>query len=160
WGYWDQCAEVMLPFRVRCPVYLHSQLRFHGLPYPRISATVPKEGRWLWKPLASAGGHGIRFAETGETAPSRLGPSCYLQEFLDGDSYAAIFLGHGATAHLLGITRQLIGEPWLHALPFSYCGSIGPVDLPSVRPALERIGAALARDFAMDGLFGVDFILH
>ena len=32
---------------------------------------------------------------------------------------------------LLGVTEQLIGEPWLHAKGFVYCGNIGSMTLKS-----------------------------
>jgi predicted ATP-grasp superfamily ATP-dependent carboligase len=87
---------------------------------------------------------------------------CYLQEWIDGISHAAIFLGQpsGPTL-LLGVTRQLIGEPSLHAAPFQYCGSVGPVELPApVLAMLTRVGKALVDDLGLRGCFGVDFILN
>jgi uncharacterized protein len=61
---------------------------------------------------------------------------------------------------LLGVTRQLIGMDWLHARPFHYCGSIGPL-VPShhLNKSLDHIGQVLG-GAGLRGLFGVDFILR
>ena len=52
-----------------------------------------------------------------------------MQEWIDGISHSAIFLGAGEQAQLLGVTRQIIGPAWLYAIGFHYAGSIGPVSL-------------------------------
>jgi predicted ATP-grasp superfamily ATP-dependent carboligase len=63
-------------------------------------------------------------------------------------------------AELLGVTLQLTGESWLNAKPFQYCGSIGPIRLPSeVNETLQRMGDVLRSSCGLRGLFGVDFIL-
>jgi predicted ATP-grasp superfamily ATP-dependent carboligase len=58
------------------------------------------------------------------------------------------------------MTKQLIGEPALHARPFQYCGSIGPLPDRPERPAgmAAEIGRAVAAQFNLRGLFGCDFI--
>jgi predicted ATP-grasp superfamily ATP-dependent carboligase len=86
---------------------------------------------------------------------------CYWQEFVEGEPCAAVYVGDGQTARLLGVTKQLVGEPWLHAAPFHYCGSVGPLPLePVLRQAFADLGAALGRAFALKGLFGVDCVLR
>jgi predicted ATP-grasp superfamily ATP-dependent carboligase len=114
----------------------------------------------LVKPRAGAGGVGISFREStqilGRAGKRRL----YTQEFIEGDSCSAVFAGDDGTAQLLGVTRQLVGEPWLHAAAFRYCGSVGPLPLPdSTRTAFEELGNVLAAGFDLRGLFGVDCIL-
>lgn len=104
--------------------------------------SCPSESRWLRKPLRSAGGLGIRSAHPGEVAS----PNHYFQEFIDGISMSALYCG----TTLLGVTEQLIGEPWLHARPFAYCGNIGPVEAPE--SLLE------ARELALRGVWGIDFV--
>jgi uncharacterized protein len=86
---------------------------------------------------------------------------CYWQERLEGEPVAALYVGGGdGTSSLLGVTRQLVGEPWLHARPFRYCGSIGPLPLTATASlAFTRLGQALAQEFSLRGLFGVDCIL-
>jgi uncharacterized protein len=145
--------------RVRDPRLVYAALSRHGLGCPEIAATEPDERRsWLIKPRRSAGGAHIRAWSPGTTWDARR---CYLQERIEGDCYAALYVGRPSGADLVGVTRQLVGEPWLHAAPFHYCGSIGPVELSaSVSAALERLGNALVGEFDLRGLFGVDFILH
>jgi predicted ATP-grasp superfamily ATP-dependent carboligase len=70
-------------------------------------------------------------------------------------------LADGKTALLVGVTRQLVGEVWLHAAPFHYCGSIGPVQLKlGLQEAFTRLGTALVSGCGLVGLFGVDAILR
>jgi len=74
---------------------------------------------------------------------------------------AAVYVAAGGKAELLGITRQLIGEPWLGAHGFQYAGSIGPWHVSDKsRETLVRLGNAVAVEFELVGLFGVDFVLN
>jgi uncharacterized protein len=146
----------------RSPLGVARLLAEHGVPRPAVRTLPPAppgDGSWLIKPLAGAGGRGIRVWTGGPKAgrPRRT----YFQEFVPGEPTAAVFLGDDGKARLLGVTRQLAGEPWLHARPFRYCGSIGPLSLtPPLRQALQRLGDVLAAGCGLRGLFGVDFILR
>src|SRR5205085_3950144 len=96
-------------------------------------------------------------------ADARHGPTLaeHVQEFIEGDSHSAVYCGDGSRAALLGVTRQLVGLDWLHAGPFRYCGSVGPVrPEPSLGQSLERLGSALARRCGLRGLFGVDGVVR
>ncbi|MCI0378264.1 MAG: ATP-grasp domain-containing protein [Gemmataceae bacterium] len=144
--------------QVRDPIGLATTLQQAGVSCPLArdrfpTAEDPK--RWLVKPRKSAGGAGIHFWKGG-----KLPQSFYLQEWVDGPSYAAVFLGlPNLAARLLGVTRQLIGEPWLCAKPFRYCGSIGPIALSAeLHNQLQRLGEILTKSFGLLGLFGVDCI--
>ena len=111
---------------------------------------------WLVKPLRSAGGIGI--------APYGNQPvdaRHYLQEYIPGESFSAVFIGGQKRCRLLGVTRQLVGLPAFHAREFGYCGSIGPVELTaSDKEQWTHIGKTIAAEFAVTGLFGVDAIKH
>lgn len=148
--------------RARSPRFLAALLAEAGLPSPAwraVEAGPPVSGRWLVKPLAGSGGSGVHFFDQHAVLPLRT-PS-YYQEFLDGEACAALYVGDGRQARLLGATRQLVGEPWLHAAPFHYCGSIGPLPLAATtRRQLAQLGDVLARGCNLRGLFGVDGILH
>jgi predicted ATP-grasp superfamily ATP-dependent carboligase len=62
---------------------------------------------------------------------------------------------------LLGSTRQLIGPPWTTAGPFVYAGNIGPWRLADATTAmLDTLGKLVAERAGLEGLFGVDFLLH
>jgi predicted ATP-grasp superfamily ATP-dependent carboligase len=84
----------------------------------------------------------------------------YFQEFFEGMPCSAVYVGMEDSAWCLGATLQLVGRGWLHAAPFHYCGSVGPLKLDSaVQATLDRIGTVLTRHCRLRGLFGVDFVL-
>jgi predicted ATP-grasp superfamily ATP-dependent carboligase len=138
--------------------------RAAGLPTPDLrwlGDEPPMEGTWLLKPLAGSGGVGIRFWRRAKTVAPAWRPRFYLQEYLEGTSCAAVWASDLRAVHLLGVTRQLVGEVWLHARPFQYCGSIGPViPEPAVQQQLLAFGIALRAKAGLRGLFGVDGILR
>ncbi len=150
---WGNPPEVLT--RVRDPFALVAALTAAGLATPKLvpaGESCPPDGRWLRKPLRSGGGLGIRFAQSGD-APS---PHHYFQEFIPGTPMSAIFVD-GA---LLGVTEQLIGEPWLHAPAFAYCGNIGPVTVDThAANIVARLGQMLAGEMGLRGTWGLDFIL-
>jgi predicted ATP-grasp superfamily ATP-dependent carboligase len=147
--------------RCRNPLLLHRALKATGLDPPEIRSAshAPEDlDGWLKKPLRGSGGGRIEPAS--EPLPGRRAEPFYLQRFAPGKSYSAVFVGFEATSSFLGATRQLVGEPWLHARPFSWCGNVGPASLPeAVQRELEEAGAALTRVFRLRGLFGLDFLL-
>jgi predicted ATP-grasp superfamily ATP-dependent carboligase len=157
---WGNPADVLR--RARSPFGVRDALRAAGLPCPDLRGELeppPPDGRWLVKPFTGAGGTGIRRWAT--PAPPRPRRPYYFQEFVDGESCAALFVGEGQSATLLGVTRQLVGEPWLHAAPFHYCGSVGPCPLgPGPRQLFLEVGEALVRGLGLVGLFGVDCVLR
>jgi predicted ATP-grasp superfamily ATP-dependent carboligase len=146
--------------RIRDPEVLSWAAQSAGLPAPRVvwRCHPAPSGRWLVKPIAGSGGSGIHFL--GE-ARSRTRDEVYLQQHIEGDSAAALYVAGGGTARLLGLSRQLVGEDFLHAPPFRYCGSVGPLVIaPGLREGLVRLGNELARQTGARGLFGVDGILR
>jgi predicted ATP-grasp superfamily ATP-dependent carboligase len=154
-------AETALA-RCRDPQYVAAALRSAGLPAPAVTEAAEQSSparRWLLKPRRSAGGNGIRFWTPKDDSWNKN--DVYCQEFIEGQPLSLLFLGDGRTAYLLGGTRQLVGEPWLHAAPFHYCGSIGPLAAGLVqRPSLAALGHVLASQCVLKGLFGVDGVLR
>jgi predicted ATP-grasp superfamily ATP-dependent carboligase len=148
--------------RCRDPKFVAALLQSARMQAPTLAEDVEKASRslrWLRKPRKSAGGAGICIWRPGDHEP-QTGDS-YFQEYIEGEPLALLFLGGGEAAHLLGVTRQLAGEPWLHAAPFHYCGSIGPLDPVMVqRPSLAALGRLLASECLLMGLFGVDGVLR
>ena len=146
----------------RDPIYLVEWLQMADMPMPALVPFYERsawKGRLLIKPRKGTGGSGIRFW-TEESGPLDKS-TAYCQEFIEGEPISLLFLGGGEQSRLLGLTRQLVGSPWLHAGPFRYCGSIGPLDPGIVaRPALEELGERLALVCGLEGLFGVDGILR
>jgi uncharacterized protein len=155
---WGNGAAVLQA--CRDPVVVSRLLRGAGLPAPALCLPpqIPDPGRrWLVKPLRGAGGAGVHFLEPGEPALARE----IIQEYVEGDSYAALFVGAGSATTLLGLTRQLVGVDWLHAQPFHYCGSIGPLVLgPALNDQLNLLGRTLALGCGLVGLFGVDGVIR
>jgi len=156
---WGNARSVLE--RVRSPEWLASLYHESGIACPIVSkdrSTLDARKRWLVKPRFGAGGAGIHFLN--EQSPQRRRQVFY-QEFVEGPSYSAVYVAGTTGSRLLGLTRQIVGEPWLHAASFQYCGSIGliPVD-PDSEVYLNHIGSVLAVNAGLRGLFGVDLIAH
>ncbi len=143
----------------RNPKHVTGLLQAADMPAPALRRPGEEKAgssRWLIKPRKGAGGSGIRLRAEQTTDA----PATYCQEYIEGQACSLLYLGDGRDARLLGMTRQLVGVPWLHAGSFRYCGSIGPVDPGFVRrPSLEALGQLLARACGLRGLFGVDGIV-
>lgn len=157
---WGNSAATLQ--RVRDPAFLAGLLQTHGLPCPALHALdrePPKTGRWLLKPRAGAAGVGIRRWQPGQSLPRRTSLH-YLQAFVEGGVFSAVFVARRGKAELLGVTRQLLGVPWLFAAEFHYCGSLSVDPAPALRQDLQRLGQVLTEACDLRGLFGVDFILH
>ena len=157
---WGNGAEAIAT--VRSPMIVANLLSAHGIPCPALlfdPALVPLGGRWLVKPFRSAGGRGIRFFSPDNPSVNEH-KDFYFQEYIEGSPCSALYVGDGRSAHLLGVTRQLVGEDWLHAAPFHYCGSIGPIVLSETsQESFRRLGNTLAMGCSLRGLFGVDCVL-
>jgi predicted ATP-grasp superfamily ATP-dependent carboligase len=153
---WGTDGEGLL--RSRDPFFVHGILSASGLPVPAVREDVPEPGRWLRKPRCGAGGTGIRFCDA--VAPPLRGPH-YFQEFVDGQPAAALYVGDGQRAEFLGASCQLVGASWLHARPFQYCGSIGPLPVEeALTEIFRRLGNMLTTHCHLRGLFGVDGVLR
>ncbi len=126
-----------------------------------------REGAWLIKPLASAGGMNIRPADraaVGEILGAGADERHFLQEYVHGRSFGAVYVADGADCRLLGVTRQILAPEWLAQdlatqHPLRYCGSISPVRLSAADTEMyKRLGAAVADLLQLRGLFGIDTV--
>jgi len=157
---WGNSREALA--LARSPYLLSRQLQQAGIPCPRIATQCDgrfMSGRWLAKSLRGSGGAGIGFVsdQAGESRTRGV----FFQEYIDGDPCSAVYVGRGTEARLLGVSLQLVGQEWLHAAPFHYCGSIGPLALkPGTHAKFEQIGRMLVRLCGLRGLFGVDCVLQ
>jgi predicted ATP-grasp superfamily ATP-dependent carboligase len=145
---------------VRDPFLLANALHAAGIPAPAVRRSDDglAPGHWLVKPIAGAGGAGIRFVRQPALAGRRRE---YLQDFIAGDAESAVFVAKRDGCKLLGVTRQLVGEPWVHAPTFRYCGSIGPKALPKNEfAAWQRLGEVVTEFAGLRGLFGIDAIVR
>src|SRR5262245_8180908 len=135
WGNDDSILAV-----VRSPRRVWSMLRDAGLASPAVRSTPPHDGAlWLVKPVAGAAGIGIRLLKGQEQ--QKRSSKVYYQAWIDGSNISAVYVALPGQVQLLGVIRQLIGEPWLGTRGFRYCGSVGPLPVePRTRDSLQRYG--------------------
>lgn len=146
---------------IRQPAGLAALAAAAGWQFPETHAdpaTLPTAGRFLQKPRASAGGHGI----VRWTAGQQPVPAACWQRLVAGVPLSVSLLLGTDRPRLLGLCRQFVGLPWCHAAPFGFCGGVelplpGP-DEP-LRQSLEQLLGQLASQTGLAGLVGVDFIL-
>jgi predicted ATP-grasp superfamily ATP-dependent carboligase len=157
---WGNPAAVLR--RVRDPLQIWKLLRAAGLPVADVRRgedRPPANGDWLLKPIAGAAGSGISVWRDDSAAADTLQRPHYFQQKMSGRPLSAVFLATQMAAQLVGVTRQFVGTKTLHAAPFAYCGSLGPIELPaSLQNEILSIGRVLASGFQLRGLFGIDFI--
>lgn len=148
---------------VRDPRRVYAALAASDLPVLDVrpsSEPPPPDGRWMMKPLHGAAGRGIRVWNRSAVDAPTARQTHYFQQRVEGSALSAVILAEMGRSRLIGLTRQLIGEPWLHAPPFGYCGSIGPLHVPSpIRETVAAQGRVLAEQFGLRGLFGIDLLL-
>ncbi len=159
WGARGEAIE-----RVRRPLQLAeglAEVKQRMLPVRLAHEPPPRDGTWVVKPLASAGGRGISVWDETAADLSRSGKH-YFQQRVSGLVYSGLFLAETepGDVRFIGLTRQLVGCPELHAGPFAWCGNIGPVFLPVEAEFLvRRWGNILKWKFGLTGLYGIDFIV-
>jgi predicted ATP-grasp superfamily ATP-dependent carboligase len=143
--------------RVRDPLVLARALARLGAHTPAVRASAPLASdatRWLLKPRGSGGGHGI----VRWTRGTRVPRTSIVQQQLRGDAGSIIFAADGARIEVLALTRQLSGDPAFGASGFAYCGSILEPQRPALLASATALASAIAREFALRGVCGVDFI--
>ncbi|MFO0903968.1 MAG: ATP-grasp domain-containing protein [Pirellulales bacterium] len=148
---------------VRDPLVLCASLAAAGFPTLAVRAgdQPPTAGRWVSKPLRSAGGQRVFLidADAGPVAPR---PDGYFQQQLPalGESWGATFVMNGRRAQRLGVCRHLHARP----LPDAACATpsflfggvaVEPATLPH-QADLDAIGDFLAQRFGLRGVVGVD----
>ncbi len=126
---------------------------------PAVRASAPPPGdvrRWLLKPRASGGGHGIAAWHPGARVPRRA----ILQQRVRGWPGSIVFAADGAAVWTLGLTRQLIGDAAFGAHGFRYCGTLllDARSEPSVTADALALATTVTRTFGLVGVNGVDFI--
>jgi predicted ATP-grasp superfamily ATP-dependent carboligase len=154
---------------VRTPALLARALADAGIPVPRVRGSPPRRGtadarrRWLLKPRASGGGHGIGAWRPGLRVPRQ----CILQERITGPAGSLVFVADGARCVPIAVTRQLVGDRRFGATAFRYCGNILARNDDPVwgRGAALWTGAAAAaaaatRAFGLVGVNGLDFVVR
>ncbi len=112
--------------------------------------------KWIYKPAKGAGGHSIRFVSTESLLPSDA--DCFVQRRVFGHSFSGLFVASGTGCKLLELFHPFRASN--SPSPFRYEGSISGCELSSGDlKKIQRVGTALASEFSITGLFGIDFIL-
>jgi len=114
--------------------------------------------QWLLKPHKSGGGHAIRPWDGKEP---ELG--MYIQEKISGTPASAVFEANGSQCQVLGISEQLIGQHFLGAHGYRYCGNIFPLHhdeahFEKLHTWVETTAAKLTKHFGLQGINGMDFM--
>jgi predicted ATP-grasp superfamily ATP-dependent carboligase len=145
--------------RVRDPFALVTWVSQHGIRFPDTTTGLnfPADNTlWVKKPLASAGGLRIRAVDR----PFPCEDGWYYQRFVGGTPMSAVVTSRSGDANVLGVTRQLIGDPWLHTRRFAYCGNVtsAALDDDLLDLGVWNIAMALAQRSKLSGVWGFDFI--
>lgn len=149
--------------RARDPVLVRSVLGTMAAPgHP--DAAEPESAstdRWLLKPRASGGGHGVTWWRAGDPVPR----GHYVQRYIEGTPGSIAFVAARGHAAPLGMSGQLVGDAAFGASAFRYCGSIlapaGDSQFEDDTRLFDRAAAlatAVAREFSLTGVNGVDFV--
>ncbi len=154
--------------RVRNPLMLMDAFRRRGIPAPDVlvkGANAPNDpNEWLIKPLASGGGHGIRPWRSEIGRSPTVPPAWYLQRRVEGTPASVVFVAARGRAVPLAVSRQLAGDAAFGAEGYRYCGNIVAAGDPAFTgearlvAAASSLAAAVAEEFGLVGLNGVDFI--
>lgn len=160
--------------QLRDPARLAAAARAAGLDFPETLCSphdVATDGTFLVKPLASAGGRGIRLwtpqaAFEHPARPAVASSAIYRwQRVVAGSPLSASYCMGQGSARLIGVTRQLLGEPWCHAGRYAWCGAVSlrfpgsPSMVDRLIAPLERLGDVLSARFQPVGLVGVDLVV-
>lgn len=146
--------------KVRNPTMVARSFHDHGHVAPAISTKPVSEAgnrRWLVKPIAGGGGHGVRPWRCCEPVPR----GHYLQELVEGTPGSVVFVAANGCAVPLGVFRQLIGTAAFGATGYQYCGNILTAEGEEDAGLVDRacgLAVAVTEDFGLVGVNGVDFV--
>jgi uncharacterized protein len=160
---WGNAPAVLV--HVRNPVGLARAIARLGyaVPAARVTPPPPSATRWLVKPRASGGGHGI--VAWSRRAAGRVASRTYFQERIAGVPGSIVFAADGRRAVGIGLSRLLVGEQAFGAAGFRYCGNIlagaHGAQFSCEAALLARsieLAAAVTRTFGLVGVNGIDFV--
>ena len=153
-------------------------LRESGCRVPEVQLKMPANwstGDWLVKLPGSCGGSGVQKLDRSFQDFDIEGTvgEFYFQKQISGQSWSAVMVSRrqsergSSETFLLGCTRQWLAADFAegtkskqHTQPFAYRGSIGPLEVSeSVQLQVERVVGLLGQKFAMQGIWGIDFVL-
>lgn len=128
------------------PIVFMRLLNNLGVPHPAVfTGPAPAGMRTLEKRIGGSGGWHV------QPAAVPRGPGWYVQEYVEGRTVSALFLGNGRDVRVIAFSEQWC-EPAEDA-PFRYGGAAGPI---AIDPAIVRqVTAALRSITAATGLLGL-----
>jgi predicted ATP-grasp superfamily ATP-dependent carboligase len=128
------------------PIVFMRLLANLGVPHPAVfTGPAPAGMRTLEKRIGGSGGWHV------QPAAVPRGPGWYVQEYVEGRTVSALFLGNGRDVRVIAFSEQWC-EPAEDA-PFRYGGAAGPI---AIDPAIARqVTSALRTITAATGLFGL-----
>ena len=146
-------------FAIANPLHLFQWAEANHVNMPQTQIEIPRsQGRWLSKRIHSSGGIGIvEFKADFKKQPRDR----FFQEFVGATAISVVAHADDKSAVVLGCTHQLTGLENFGASGFKYCGSIGPAKLPETMfREIARITNSLTKDFDLNGVFGIDFVIN
>jgi predicted ATP-grasp superfamily ATP-dependent carboligase len=145
---------------IRTPRDFFRRLAALGIPHPAIAWEAPtnREG-WLCKDSGGSGGWHIRAANAADRRHPTPVHRIYYQRVHPGVPMSALFIADGTRAHVIGVNELVIRSHG--SRPYVYHGAIGPVPVsPRVLRDIRQAVEAIAREWHLVGLNGVDFLLN
>jgi len=137
--------------RAKDPEILAATCARLRIPHPALGLSLICGPGWLAKTKGGAGGSHV-------TVGRAAAGAFYFQERVAGEPVAALVLGSGDRALVLGLSAQ-----WPDPLPdasFRYGGAVRPADLPeAIETALEEAARRIVQAFGLVGLNSVDFLV-
>ncbi len=141
---------------VKDPVRLAELCNSLGITHPKISARIPTDRRhWLVKSAGGSGGSHVAPAGTFRAEGEKI----YFQRIAAGEPVSILFLGDGAKAQVVGLSRQWAAPA--PGEPFRFGGSFRPAGLsPKVESSLRRAAEAITAACGLRGLNSIDFLVE
>jgi uncharacterized protein len=138
------------------PVRLAELCAALNIPHPKISARMPRDRQhWLVKSAGGSGGSHV--APAG--AFRAEGEKIYFQRIAAGEPVSILFLGDGAKARVVGLSRQWAAPA--PGQPFRFGGSVRPAGLPpGLETRLRRAAEAITAASGLRGLNSIDFLVE
>lgn len=128
------------------PIVFMRLLANLGVPHPAVfTGPAPAGMRTLEKRIGGSGGWHV------QPASAPRGTGWYVQEYVEGRTVSALFLGNGKDVRLLAFSEQWCAPA--EDAPYRYGGAAGPIAIDG-RIARE-VGAALRRIVGATGLVGL-----
>lgn len=119
----------------------------------------PTDSRWMVRSRRSAAGRGIALWDGSPRTERVQREPHFFQQRVAGSPISALCLATADGAHVLGWSKQWIGEAVCGAAEYQYCGSLAPISMRTeVAREGETLAAALTIRFGLRGLFGCDFL--